>query len=166
MIQELKNFVEHISQNDNEVFSRNLQLKEGIYVLLDIEKQKGEYVLINEKEVFETKEDILVFDTKNEIENPTLYKKFLSLQINSTVVGSGKNKSFNSSSGIFMFTANPFAIALKKERYSLEIDDSVRAYFKSAQSLECEKFVNKKIELSPIYSCMVRLDKNGITSEP
>ncbi|WP_375560919.1 hypothetical protein ACE193_25030 [Bernardetia sp. OM2101] len=134
MIQEIKNFIEHISQKDEEVFSRNLQLKEGIYVLLDIEKQKDEYVLINEKEVFETKEDILVFDTKNEIENPTLYKKFLSLQINSTVVGSGKNKSFNSSSGIFMFTANPFAIALKKERYSLEIDDSVRAYFKAAQS--------------------------------
>ncbi len=132
MIQELKNFVEHISKNDKDVFARNLQLKEGIYVLLDIEKQDGNFVLLNEKEVFDTKEDILVYDGKSEVENKELYNLFLLRMINSTVVGSGKNKSLNSSSGIFMFTANPFGIGLKKERYALGIEDSLQTYFKSA----------------------------------
>lgn len=138
MIQEIKNFVENLSED---AFTLNLKLREGLYVFLDIVKRGDEFVLANEKEVFDTKEDLLVYNQKEDISNHALYKKFLDLDTQTTVVGSGKNKSFNSSSGIFMFTATPFGVALKKERYdtSEKTVKALKDYFKASK-----KYISKQ----------------------
>nr|MBX2843372.1 hypothetical protein [Flammeovirgaceae bacterium] len=138
MIQEIKNFVDNLSE---ESFSLNLKLKEGLYAFLDIQKEGDEFQLLNEKELFETKEDLLVYNQKEDVDNYALYKKFLELDQCVKVVGSGKNKSFNSSAGIFMFTASPFAIALKKERYNTsdKIKQALRDYFKGARKYITEQ---------------------------
>lgn len=113
MIQELKNFIEHISEGNEEVFSRNLKLRPGIYVLLDIEQQGDEYVLINEKEIFETEEDLLVYDGKVEDSRISL---FLDLCVNIKPVSPAKI--LNPNKKIYGMSCSPFALGFNKKNYS------------------------------------------------
>ncbi len=136
MIQELKNYIDYLETENEDVFSLNLQLRDGIYVLLDIkqDEERGNLILNNEDQIFESQGDYLFNEGKEDKTSTPLYEKFLKLTTHSKVVGSGKNKSFNSSSGIFMFTATPFGIALKKERVIKDdkTNQSIRDYFKAA----------------------------------
>ncbi len=132
MIKEITQFVDTLPED---AFSKNLTLKGGLYIFIELSEDGEGVILKNEDEIFRKKEDVLLNLPKREVENYTLYKKFLDLVVNSEVVGTGKNKSFNSSAGIFMFTATPFGIALKKERLRNDEKSStaIRDYFKAAR---------------------------------
>ena len=138
MIQELKNFVEHISKNDKDIFARNLILKEGIYILLEIEKQGEDYVLLNENEIFDTKEDILVYDGKSEVEN----KEYL-LSILTNIKPTSAAKIFNPNKKIYNASCSGFALAFNKKNYADKNENvlisELLQYFQSA-----EKYIEKE----------------------
>lgn len=134
MIQEIINFVDTLP---NEVFTNSLQPKEGLYILLDIDEQ-GNLVNVDEKgEINE--EDISKYSQKDAIFSEHLNKCNSFFQ-NSQVMGSGTNKSFNSSSGLFSTIATPFGIGFTKKNYTNPERDrskefiisQIEAYFKAA----------------------------------
>lgn len=132
MIQEIKNFVEHISKNDKDVFARNLQLKEGVYILLDIEKQDENFVLLNEKEIFDSKEDIFVYDGNSETSRKT---EWLNLVTNTKPTSAAKI--FNPNKKIYNSTCSGFALGFNKKNYADRaaklLIQEVAQYFKSAE---------------------------------
>lgn len=111
MIKEIINFVDTLP---NEVFTNNLQPKEGLYILLDIDEH-GNLVNVDEDGKINS-EDIGKYSQKGEkseglSEHLALCKSFY---LNSKVMGKGTNKSFNSSLGIFAAVATPFGIGFRK----------------------------------------------------
>ena len=114
MIQEIINFVETLP---DEVFTHNLKPKDGLYVLLDIDKEGN---LVNVDKEGKIKEnDIEKYSEKEETESGLSEHLILckSLYLNSKVIGKGvvaKNKSFNSSSGMFITVATSFGIGFRK----------------------------------------------------
>ncbi|NJL13856.1 MAG: hypothetical protein HC913_13205 [Microscillaceae bacterium] len=137
MIQEIINFVKHISQNDKAVFARNLQLREGIYILLDIEKQGENFELLNEKEIFDSKEDILVYDGKSEDDKKTEW-----LNIITNTKPTSAAKIFNPNKKIYNSTCSGFALGFNKKNYADKDENlliqEVAQYFQSA-----EKYIEK-----------------------
>lgn len=129
MIHEIKNFVDNLTEED---FSRNLKLKEGIYVLVDIEKKGEGYILKNEKEIFLTQENIALCDGKDKVENENL---FLNLLVNIKPVSPAKI--FNPNKKIYNISCSPFALAFNKKNF---VDKSqevlikeLSQYFQSAE---------------------------------
>jgi CRISPR-associated protein Csh1 len=111
MIQEIINFVDTLP---NEVFTNNLQPKEGLYILLDIDEH-GDLVNVDEEGKIK-EEDIEKYLQKEEVQNGLSehLKLCKSFYLNSQVMGKGTNKSFNSSLGIFAAVATPFGIGFRK----------------------------------------------------
>lgn len=137
MIQEIQNFIEHISRDDKNVFSRNLKLKEGIYILLDIKKDADNYILLNEQEIYDNPEDLIINDGKSEIpEADTL----LAITLNTIPVSPAKI--LNPGKKVFNMTCSPFALGFNKKNYNNKssqiIISSLAEYFKGA-----EKYVEK-----------------------
>jgi CRISPR-associated protein Csh1 len=137
MIQEIQNFVEHINLNDKNVFSRNLKLKEGIYILLDIKKDADNYILLNEHEIYDTQEDLIINDSKNEISEADA---LLAIVLNTIPVSPAKI--LNPGKKVFNMTCSPFALGFNKKNYNNKssqiIIGSLAEYFKGA-----EKYVEK-----------------------
>lgn len=137
MIQEIQNFIEHISLNDKEVFSRNLKLREGVYIFLDIKKNFDNYILLNEQEIYESKEDLIINDGKNEIPQADTL-----LAITQNTIPVSHQKILNPIKKIFNLTCSPFALAFNKKNYngksSKIINSALAEYFQGA-----EKYVEK-----------------------
>lgn len=115
MIQEIINFVETLP---SEVFTNNLQPKEGLYILLDINEQ-GDLINVDEAGKINV-EDIGKYSTKLEEELSEHLQICKSIYLNSQVMGKGTNKSFNSSLGIFAAVATPFGIGFRKGVFNAE----------------------------------------------
>ncbi|MEM9888614.1 MAG: hypothetical protein AAF849_22145 [Bacteroidota bacterium] len=139
MIQEIINFVETLP---DDVFPEKPP-KEGLYILLDID-ENGNLMNVDENGYI-NKLDIEKYLEKDEAENGlsehlTLCKK---IYLNSQVMGKGvvaKNKSFNSSAGMFITVATPFGIGFRKgifndDKKTIEIKiKAIKEYFNSAKA--------------------------------
>jgi len=135
MINEIVNFVSELKP---EIFSKNLELSEGLYVLVDLNKAGN---LLNVDESVSIQEtDILSVDKKTEAE--PIHYELLEWQTNSGPVS--PNKSFDSRKKIFNQVCSPYAIGFKKkifeknlrkegeEKYK-DIEDSFDLYFRTAE---------------------------------
>lgn len=137
MIQEIKDFVDHLILKDQNIFSRNLKLKEGVYILLEIEKEGDNYVLLNEEQIYDTNEDIIINDNKNEIPEAN---ELLSICLSTVPVS--YQKILNPIKKIFNLTCSPFALGFNKKNFGNKstqiITSAVAEYFQGA-----EKYVEK-----------------------
>ncbi len=97
MIQEITRFIDHLEADSTSIFSENIELKDGLYFLLEYE---GDKLTIND-------EKTLLVNKKTE--KGALYQKFLSLYSNSEMITS---KSLNSIEKIFIDVGSPFAISI------------------------------------------------------
>lgn len=132
MINEIVNFVDELKP---EVFSKNLELPEGLYLLVDI-KPNGE-VLSSEEATFKKKD-----------EPEPIHFEFLEWLTNSKPVSA--NKSFDSRKKIFNQVCSPYAIGFKKkifeknlrenedEKYK-DIEDSIDLYLRTAEDYLVEE---------------------------
>ena len=109
MIQEIINFVDTLP---NEVFTNNLQPKEGLYILLDIDEQ-GDLVNVDEKGRIQ-KNDIGFYSKKDDELSP-LIKKCLPLWMNTLPVSNAKI--FNPIKKVFGNTCSPFAFSFNKKNW-------------------------------------------------
>lgn len=131
MIHEIVNFIDHLNENSPEIFSENLELKEGLYVFLE---KEGDELVVKE-------ENILKVD-KNPEKNE-LYNQFLEKASNTEMLNA--MKSFNSGPKVFIAIGSPFGIAISgkgwKENAEKKLLDAAEAYFKAAQ-----KYMDNKKE--------------------
>jgi CRISPR-associated protein Csh1 len=122
MIHEITQFIDHLEDNNQEIFSENLELKEGFYAF--VEKEDDNYVI--------DKNSILQVNDKTEKNN--LYNAFLERYINSEMLNA--MKSFNSGPKVFISIGSPFAIALSGKAYKAngrtKLKNAADAYFKAA----------------------------------
>lgn len=112
MIKEIISFVESLPI---EYFSKNLELKEGLYIFLDLkEGNNGEPILKNiDHEGQLIKEDYNVFDKNSE--NSPFFVKCLDIQTNSIPVS--PQKIFNPNKKIYNSSCSPFALAFTKKNF-------------------------------------------------
>lgn len=135
MINEITNFVDELKP---EVFSKNLELFEGLYVLVDLNKA-GNLLNIDESgNIYDS--DVLYIDKK--IEAGPIHYELLKWQTNSGPVSA--NKSFDSRKKIFNQLCSPYAIGFKKKIFEKnlgeegdqkykDIEDSLDLYFRTAE---------------------------------
>lgn len=144
MIQEIINFVDTLP---SEVFTNNIQPKEGLYILLDID-EKGILTNVDDNGKI-SKEDIGLYSKKDEMLLPVV-EKCLPLQLNSKVLN--PNKSYNSTQKLFISLGSPFAIGFKKQNFEKatiqKFEAALKQYFgdtaaKSYFDLEDEKQFEK-----------------------
>ena len=141
MINEISRYVDELENNNPEIFSKNLKLREGLYIFLDIEKKDEAYILKNiDTDGNILKDDIRLFTKETEM-NP-FFKRCLKLQINSIPVSPAKI--FNPNKKIYNASCSPFALCFNKKnfiKYDSEILESElkNQYFKTA-----EKYINKE----------------------
>jgi CRISPR-associated protein Csh1 len=141
MIKEITQFVDELEKNNPDVFFKNLKLKEGLYIFLDIEKQDEAYILKNkDNDGNILKDDIGLFT--EEIEMNPFFEKCLKLQTNSIPVSPAKI--FNPNKKIYNASCSPFALCFNKKnfiKYDSEIlkDELKNQYFKTA-----EKYINNE----------------------
>jgi len=109
MIQEIINFVDTLPQ---EVFTNNLQPKEGLYILLDIDEHGD---LVNVDKDGKIKEEDIGFFSKKEKEISPLIEKCLPLWMNTLPVSNAKI--FNPIKKIFGNTCSPFAFSFNKKNW-------------------------------------------------
>ncbi|WP_026474898.1 hypothetical protein [Alkaliflexus imshenetskii] len=142
MIKEIVQFTKALPE---ETFSKNLKLKEGLYMFLAYENEElvinpNRYLLVN-----------------NKTEETPLYYEFLELYSCSSMI---TNKSMNSNEKIFIDIGSPFAISisgkgLKPDETKSETPasrrkkqaDAVNAYFKAVASVvdfEAEEYTLQK----------------------
>jgi CRISPR-associated protein Csh1 len=147
MIKEITNFVETLPAEN---FSNNLQLKEGLYIFLEIiEGQNGEAILENvDANGNLNSEDYALYD-KNSEDSP-FFKNCLDIQTNSIPVS--PQKIFNPNKKIFGASCSPYVLAFYKK--NLEKYNDIKAliqreladqYFKTAEKfvIEDEDVQNK-----------------------
>jgi len=158
MINEITNFVDELQP---EIFSKNLQLSEGLYVLVDLNKAGNLLNLDESKNIKKT--DILSVDKKNEAK--PIHQVLLEWQTNSSPVSA--NKSFDARKKIFNQLCSPYAIGFKKkifeknlgeegdEKYK-DIYDSLDLYFRTA-----EEYIDGKNEEFETFKAFCQ--KNLIT---
>ncbi len=139
MIKEIVQFTKALPEG---TFSRNLQLKEGLYIFLDVQEEGGKAVLKNvDKEGNLVKEDYAVF-TKNSEMNP-FFEECLQIQSNSIPVSHAKI--FNPNKKIYGASCSPFVVAFTKKNFTKydkalltkELSDQ---YFKKASVYVKEKY--------------------------
>ena len=109
MIQEIINFVETLP---DEVFTHNLKPKEGLYVLLDIDKNGN---LINTDKNGNINSDDVSFYFKSDNELTPLIEKCLPLWVNTVPVSNAKI--FNPIKKVFGNTCSPFAFSFNKKNW-------------------------------------------------
>lgn len=136
MIKEIIQFTEALPP---ETFSRNLQLKEGLYMFLDVQEENGEIVLKNINEAGKIlKEDFGVFTKKSEM--TPFFEKCRTIQINSIPVSPAKI--FNPNKKVYGASCSPFVLAFVKKNFvkydkSILIKELSDQYFKKAETY-CE----------------------------
>lgn len=122
MINEIVNFTTYLEEKSPDIFSENIQLKEGYYFFVE----KGQDGLrINENSVLKVDKNT---------ERTKLYDDFLELVTNTEMLNA--MKSFNSGPKIFIAIGSPFAISISglgMEKDLSKLLDAVDAYFKAAE---------------------------------
>lgn len=139
MIREIIQFVNALPE---ESFSKNLQLKEGLYMFLDIDDDNGKPTLQNVNSGGQIKEDdYKVWTAKSE--PSAFFSKCLQIQMNTLPVS--PQKIFNPDKKIFNSSCSPFALSFVKKNYKkyegnkdLIKKQLASQYFKSA-----EKYLKK-----------------------
>lgn len=133
MIKEIVQFTKALPP---ETFSKNLELKEGLYMFLDIQEEDGKVVLKNVDEDGNLqKEDYEIFTKKTEM-NP-FFEECLKIQGNSIPVS--PQKIFNPNKKIYGASCSPFVVAFTKKNF-VKYDKALLAkelsdqYFKKAAS--------------------------------
>jgi CRISPR-associated protein Csh1 len=112
MIKEIVQFTKALPED---TFSRNLQLKEGLYIFLDVQEEDGKVVLKNvDEEGNLVKEDYAVFTNNSEM-NP-FFEKCLQIQINSIPVSPAKI--FNPNKKIYGASCSPYVVAFTKKNFT------------------------------------------------
>ena len=135
MIKEIVQFIDALPQA---VFSKNLQLREGLYFFLEIEEENGNPILKNiESDGKLRKEDFGIFSASTEM-NP-FFEKCLNLQVNSVPVSPAKI--FNPNKKIFGVSCSPFIVAFTKknfDKYDKKIlfKELSHQYFKKAERFD------------------------------
>lgn len=132
MIKEIVQFTKALPE---ETFGRNLQLKEGLYMFLDVQEENGKIVLKNvDKKGNLKQEDFMVFKTGDE-DTPLVEK---CLKKTAFIDPVSSNKAWNRS--IFGLSCNPFALCFKKEHYIDEkkysenfVKNAIEEYFKNSK---------------------------------
>jgi len=121
MIQEIVNFIKNLENKSPEVFSENIELKDGMYFFLE-----------KENDTFTIKEEnTLKVDKKTE--KSGLYNQFLDRYSNSEMI---TNKSMNASEKIFIDIGSPFGISISGKGQKIEKAKKLQAaeaYFKAVQ---------------------------------
>ncbi len=129
MIQEIINFIDYLEEKSPEIFSENLELKEGIYVFLE---KEGDELVVKEENVFKVDKDT---------ERNHIYEDFLALATNTEMLNA--MKSFNSGPKVYIAIGSPFGIALNGKAYKNSAEkkllEAAEAYIKAAR-----KFMNRE----------------------
>jgi len=125
MIHEIKNFVANIKEED---FSRNLKLKEGLFIFVDIDLSGN--LVSYEYELYK----------KNEPLNNFLLK-ILAFQQNTKPVSNAKI--FNPGKKIFNSSCSPFAFAFNKKNTLQEIKSQKKKLKREEKGEEKQKIKNK-----------------------
>ncbi|HKJ32465.1 MAG TPA: hypothetical protein VKA34_11590 [Balneolales bacterium] len=111
MIKEIAQFVDILPEH---AFSKNIQLKEGVYIFLDIGEDNGKYTLNNtDSEGNLSDDDFKIWTSKSE--NSSFFEKCLFIQTNTLPVS--PQKIFNPDKKIFNASCSPFALAFTKKNY-------------------------------------------------
>lgn len=112
MIKEIVQFVDALPA---ETFTKNLKLREGLYLFLDIDIQNGKYILTNmDNSGRIIKDDFGMWTSKTE--PSSFFNKCLEIQINT--IPASPQKIFNPDKKIFNLSCSPFALAFVKKNYS------------------------------------------------
>jgi len=141
MIKELTNFVDELEKNNPDIFSKNLTLKEGLYIFLDLEERDEECILKNaDSEGNIQSEDIQVYDKNAEWNH--FFEKCLKIQTNSVPVSNAKI--FNPNKKIYNVSCSPFTLSFNKKNFikydkEILINELKNQYFKIA-----EQYLNKE----------------------
>ena len=109
MIQEIINFVDTLP---NEVFTNNLQPKEGLYILLDIDEHGN---LVNVDKSGKINSEDIDFYSKKDKELSPLIERCLPFWMNSLPVSNAKM--FNPIKKVFGNTCSPFAFSFNKKNW-------------------------------------------------
>jgi CRISPR-associated protein Csh1 len=140
MIKEISRFVDELENSNPEAFSKNIELKEGLYIFLDMEKQNDAYVLKNrDNDGKILKDDIGLFTKETEM-NP-FFEKCLKLQINSIPVSPAKI--FNPNKKIYNASCSPFALCFNKKNFIKYDSEILKNELKNQYFRTAEKFINK-----------------------
>jgi CRISPR-associated protein Csh1 len=131
MIQEIVNFTKALPEA---TFSKNLNLKEGLYIFLDIKKIDGKPTLQNVDENGKIRaEDYVVFKGGNL--SPLIEK---CKERTAFIDPVSSNKAWNRS--IFGLSCNPFALCFKNEHYINDekysedfVKEAINEYFKNSK---------------------------------
>ncbi len=119
MIKEIVNFTKELTPSS---FSKNLELTEGLYLLIDENTNHLENA------------DIILYSEKSEPQQ--IHKELLDLSINTVPVS--QNKSFNPIKKVFITTCSPFSIGFKKKNFQKHNDKilktSIAEYFNGASN--------------------------------
>lgn len=135
MIKEITNFVEQLPL---EYFSKNLELKEGLYMFLDIQEGSDKKPALKNLDSNGHLEvnDYKIYD-KNSEDSP-FFATCLEIQTNSTPVA--PQKIFNPNKKIYNASCSPFALAFTKKNYEKYRDNKALLqkelsdqYFKAAE---------------------------------
>lgn len=137
MIEEIINFVDTLNP---EIFTRNLQPKEGLYILIDLDENGN--LLEKEVEIYSKKDDEL----------SSFIQKCLPLWMNSLPVSNAKI--FNPIKKIFGNTCSPFAFSFNKKNLEKYRDlSAIRTEFKdktiSQENLQVkfEEFIRGELNI-------------------
>lgn len=149
MIKEIVQFTKVLPED---TFSRNLQLKEGLYIFLDVQEKDGKAALKNvDEERNLLKGDYGVF-TKNSEMNP-FFEECLQIQNNSIPVSPAKI--FNPNKKIYGASCSPFVVAFTKKNFTkynkaLLLNELSEQYFKKA-SIYVDDKLKKRFQLFREY---------------
>jgi len=135
MIKEITNFVDELEKNNPDIFSKNLNLKEGLYIFLDLEEKDDKCILKNANSDGNiSKEDINVYDKNAEWNH--FFERCLKIQTNSIPVSNAKI--FNPNKKIYNVSCSPFTLSFNKKNFikydkEILINELENQYFKIAQ---------------------------------
>jgi CRISPR-associated protein Csh1 len=150
MIKEIVQFTKALPP---ETFSRNLQLKEGLYMFLDVQEENGKAVLKNvDKNGELQKEDYAVYTQRTEM--TPFFEQCLKFQINSLPVSPAKI--FNPNKKIYGASCSPFALSFTKKNFikydkRILIKELSDQYFKKAKVYVNSEEREKKLGLFRNY---------------
>lgn len=114
MIKEITNFVDELESNNPEIFSKNLELKEGLYIFLEVGERDGDCILKNtDNEGNIIPEDYGIY--YRETEWNSFFDKCLKIQTHSIPVSNAKI--FNPIKKIYNLTCSPFALGFNKKNF-------------------------------------------------
>ncbi len=141
MIHEITNFVDELEKNNPEVFSKNLPLREGLYIFLDIEEKDGKCILKNADSSGNIQdEDVQMYDKNTEWNS--FFERCLKIQTHSVPVSSAKI--FNPNKKIYNVSCSPFALSFNKKNFVKHEKNVLINELKDQYFTIAEQYINKE----------------------